>query len=209
MGWGTTGFRGRCGVLIVVAVAALMAAPLLASRLAGLVLPWGLAVGLVGAAVGFAVSTRGLLSRPLQWAAVLIPCVIACVYALAWETRAEAAHSLNLWLLVAAVGAAATLLLADSRVKPSGTHCLILLLAALTWWTGWGLAMTAASVPRPDEGVWVTCASNLKQIGVARLQFEDRFGRKPDRLQDMVRAGLVPKRMSVCPLGSAYVELFD
>jgi len=201
------GHRGRCALLILAGLAVLAVVPLMASDLARVVVPCGLALALVGAPLGFLLSVRSVLSHRLQWAAIIVPLFIAAVYWLGWETRSDAARGLGLWLIVAAIGAAGTLVLADPRVKPTGTHKLILLLMALAWWTSWGLATVGASVPRHDDGAWAACASNLKQIGIARLQYEDEFGGPPGGLRELDKAGLLPERLRACPFGGAYREI--
>lgn len=101
-------------------------------------------------------------------------------------------------------GLQSVLLVATLPAKQSLVHHVWLVLVCTVWWSSWGIAIAGNYHHTEVDSLSLTCASNLKRVGVALLKYEEQQDIPASGVRDLVATELIDVDTSRCPIGGEY-----
>lgn len=193
---------GRFLVLGVVWIALQVAVHTLPSDL---VSKWNVIIAAVVAPVACFVFLRGIVSSRKIAVASAASCAVVVAFALLCPHRILSNDSL---VILAGLGALAglqlVLLVAALPSNHTTIHHIWLLLACIIWWGSWGSAVAVSPPSLHVETREFQCASNLKQVGVALLKYEEQEHKPALSVTELVKAEIISKDTVRCPNRGEY-----
>lgn len=195
---------GRCLLFGISWLLLMLICPLLP----GVVSEWcGLLLAMIIMPLAIIFIFRQLMSLQKLILLIVVTLLSAATYKYTYFIPSKSFISVITWLALGLVGVVASLSIAMSKSQQS--HNFVMLCFTALWLSTWNIAMIAANPHRISHDVKLRCAVNIGKIGIARNNYECRYGKPPSDIHQLIKSGILDARYARCPLKKDYIELAD